>query len=83
MTALPDDLRQWQKHQARPHGWGFRHLQVRYEERVVITKVLVPVERVRLVKQIVTSEQVVTGQVRAERIDVDVVRHPDGQQTST
>jgi stress response protein YsnF len=44
---------------------------VRYEERVVITKQLVPVERVRLIRRIVTTDQTVAGQVRSELIDIE------------
>jgi uncharacterized protein (TIGR02271 family) len=44
---------------------------VRYEERVVITKQLVPVERVRLIRRIVTTDQTVAGQVRSELINIE------------
>jgi uncharacterized protein (TIGR02271 family) len=50
---------------------------VRYEERVVVTKQVVAVERVRLVRHVATADQVVTGQVRREQIDVDHVETPD------
>lgn len=62
---------------------------IRYEERVVVTTQLVPVERVRLVRRVVTTEQSVTGRVRRELIDleqtgaparpVSAVRPPDQQ----
>ena len=44
---------------------------VRYEERVVVTKEVVAVERVRLVRRVVTADQLVTGQVRRELVEVD------------
>jgi uncharacterized protein (TIGR02271 family) len=44
---------------------------VRYEERVVVTKEVVAVERVRLVRRVITAEQVVSGQVRREVVDLD------------
>ncbi|MFC4059095.1 DUF2382 domain-containing protein [Planomonospora corallina] len=42
-----------------------------HEERPVVDKQAVPVERVRLDKQRVTDAETVSGQVRKERIDVD------------
>lgn len=50
---------------------------VRYEERVLITKELVPVERIRLVKRVVTADEVVTGQVRREVVETSVDRFDD------
>lgn len=50
---------------------------VRYEERVMITKQLVPVERVRLVRRVVTIDHIVTGQVRHELVDVEQVSADD------
>jgi uncharacterized protein (TIGR02271 family) len=44
---------------------------IRYEERVVITKQFVPVERVRMIRRVVTTDQTVVGQVRTELIDVE------------
>jgi uncharacterized protein (TIGR02271 family) len=44
---------------------------VLYAERPVVTTETVPVERVRLGKQIVTEEETVTGPVRKERIELD------------
>ena len=41
------------------------------EERPVIAKETVPVERVRLDKEVVTEQQTVTADVREERIEVD------------
>jgi uncharacterized protein (TIGR02271 family) len=52
----------------------------RYEERVLFTKQTVAVERVRMVKRVVTTEQAVTGQVRAEHIDVHVLDAQQGEQ---
>ena len=43
---------------------------VRHEERVVVTKQVVAVERVRLVRRVVTAGRTVTGQVRREVVDV-------------
>jgi uncharacterized protein (TIGR02271 family) len=41
------------------------------EERAVVTKEAVPVERVRLGTETVTDEQTVTEEVRKEQIDAD------------
>ena len=43
-----------------------------HEERPVVTTEIVPVERVRLVKVVQTEHQVVTGEVRKERIEADL-----------
>jgi stress response protein YsnF len=43
-----------------------------HEERPVVTTEIVAVERVRLGKQTVTEQQTVGGEVRKERIDVEV-----------
>lgn len=43
---------------------------VLYEERVIVTTEVVPVERVRLLKEDVVEERRVTGTVRRERIEV-------------
>lgn len=45
---------------------------VRYEERVVITKQIVPVERVRLVRTVVAGRRTVGGDVAREVVDVDL-----------
>ena len=50
---------------------------VRYEERVVVTKQVVPVERVRLTRRVVTGDRRVVGRVRRERVDVDHVEVPE------
>lgn len=44
---------------------------VLYEERVVVTTEVVPVERVRLVKEEVVDTRQVTGTVRLERIELE------------
>ena len=44
---------------------------VRYEERVLVTTEVVPVERVRVVRHIVTTPQVVEGDVRREVVEVE------------
>ena len=41
------------------------------EERIEVVRTIVPVERVRLVKDRVTTEQTLTGTVRQERFDLD------------
>jgi uncharacterized protein (TIGR02271 family) len=51
---------------------------IRYEERVVITKQFVPVERVRMVRRVVTADRTVVGQVRTELIEVE---HTDPRNT--
>jgi len=43
-----------------------------YEERPVVDKETVPVERVRLGKETVTDEETVTGQVRREQVEADL-----------
>lgn len=47
------------------------HEVVLREERPVVTKETVPVERIRLDKDLVTEEQTVTEQVRKEQIEVE------------
>jgi uncharacterized protein (TIGR02271 family) len=43
---------------------------VLYEERLVVTTEVVPVERIRLVKEEVVEDREVSGEVRRERIDL-------------
>jgi stress response protein YsnF len=51
------------------------------EEQVTVTKTVVPVERVRLAKVAVTTEQTVTEAVRAERIEfTDPTQQPTPSQ---
>ena len=47
------------------------HEVVLHEERAVVDKTVAPVERVRVDKQVVTEQQVVSDEVRKERIEVD------------
>lgn len=54
---------------------------IRYEERVVITKQFVAVERVRLVRRVVTVDHTVVGQVHRELVDIDQLGSP-GDDTS-
>jgi stress response protein YsnF len=49
---------------------------IAYAEQVVVTTQVVPVERVRLIKRVVTEQAVVTGQVRAEHVDVEITPPP-------
>ena len=56
---------------------------IRYEERVVITKQVVAVERVRLTRRVVTIDHTVAGQVRREIVDVDHVAAPADTRTET
>lgn len=51
------------------------HVATLHEERVVVSKETVPVERVRLAKDVVTENQEVNEEVRKEQIETDV---PDG-----
>jgi uncharacterized protein (TIGR02271 family) len=44
---------------------------VLHEEQPVVEKRVVPRERVRLAKEVVTGEEQVTGEVRKEHIDVE------------
>jgi uncharacterized protein (TIGR02271 family) len=44
---------------------------VRHEERVVVSKEVVPVERVRVVRHVVTEPETVRGAVRREVLDVE------------
>jgi stress response protein YsnF len=43
-----------------------------HQERPVVTTEIVPVERVRLSKIVHTDHQIIAGEVRKERIDVDL-----------
>ncbi|WP_229070256.1 YsnF/AvaK domain-containing protein [Actinoplanes sp. DH11] len=49
---------------------------VLHEERPVVTSEIVPVERVRLSKQVQTEQHLLTGDVLKERIEVDVPGRP-------
>ena len=49
---------------------------VAYAEQVLVSTQVVPVERVRLLKRVVTEQTVVTGQVRSEHVDVDITAPP-------
>jgi uncharacterized protein (TIGR02271 family) len=49
---------------------------VAYAEQVLVTTQVVPVERVRLVKRVVTEQTVVTGQLRSEQVDLDITAPP-------
>jgi uncharacterized protein (TIGR02271 family) len=44
---------------------------VRHEERVLVSKEVVPVERVRIVRHVVTEPEVVRGVVRREVVDTE------------
>lgn len=46
-----------------------------HQERPVVGTEIVPVERVRLVKVVHTDEQIMSGEVRKERIDADLPGH--------
>ena len=50
------------------------------EEQAVVDKRVVPRERVRLAKEIVTDEQHITESVRREEVDVDRVARPESEQ---
>ena len=58
------------------------HEVVLHEERPVVAKETVPVERVRLDKEIVTEQQTVSEDVRKEQIDTDVDNDARGSRTS-
>jgi stress response protein YsnF len=47
-----------------------------HAEQVLVSTQVVPVERVRLIKRVVTEQTVVTGQVRSEHVDVDITAPP-------
>jgi stress response protein YsnF len=47
-----------------------------HEERPVVTTEIVPVERVRLGKVVQTEQHIATGEVRKERIEVEVPGRP-------
>jgi uncharacterized protein (TIGR02271 family) len=49
---------------------------VAYAEQVLVTTQVVPVERVRLVKRVVTEQTVVAGQLRSEQVDLDITAPP-------
>jgi uncharacterized protein (TIGR02271 family) len=48
---------------------------VLHEERVLFTKEVVPVERVRVVRHVVSRPETVRGVIRREVVDVDEQRH--------
>lgn len=43
-----------------------------HEERPLVSTEIVPVERVRLTKRVITDEETLTGEVRVERIEADL-----------
>jgi stress response protein YsnF len=43
-----------------------------HQERPLISTEIVPVERVRLTKRVITDEEILTGDVRVERIETDL-----------
>jgi uncharacterized protein (TIGR02271 family) len=47
------------------------HSMILSEERITVTKTIVPVERVTLVKETVAAQQTITGTVRREQVDVE------------
>jgi uncharacterized protein (TIGR02271 family) len=47
------------------------HTMVLHEERIEVTRTVVPVERVTLVKETFSGEQTITGMIRKERVEVD------------
>ncbi|MDP9406363.1 MAG: YsnF/AvaK domain-containing protein, partial [Actinomycetota bacterium] len=53
------------------------HEVVLTEERPVVEKEAVPVERIRLDKETVTEQQAVSDEVRKEQIDVDGIGDTD------
>jgi stress response protein YsnF len=54
------------------------HEVVLHSEQVQFTTRVVPVERVRMVRRVVRSGQIVTDQVRSEQIDVEQIEQPEG-----
>ena len=56
---------------------------VLYEERVIVTTEVVPVERVRLLKEDVVEERRVTGTVRRERVEVVDDAEPTAEPASS
>ena len=53
---------------------------VLHAEQVQITTQIVPVERVRMVRRVVTTGQTVTEQVRSEQIGLEHLSRPDRDQ---
>jgi stress response protein YsnF len=47
------------------------HEVILHSERVLFTTQVVPVERVRMVKRVITTGQTVTEPIRSERIDLE------------
>ena len=56
------------------------HEVVLYGEQVLITKQVVPIERARLVRRVVTTGQAITEQVRSEQIDLTHTNSAAGEQ---
>lgn len=58
--------------------WGSDLSQTHYEmvlheEQVVVEKKVVPVERITILTDLITEQQVLTDQVRSERIETDTI----------
>jgi stress response protein YsnF len=54
------------------------HEVILLSEQVRFTTDVVPVERVRMVRRVVRTEQIVTDQIRSEQIDVEQIEQPEG-----
>ena len=64
-------------------GGGETQELILMEEQAVVDKRVVPRERVRLAKDVVTEEQHITETVRREEVDVDRHAQPDREQETT
>ncbi len=57
------------------------HEVVLHSEQVLFSTRVVPVERVRMVRRVVRSGQIVTDQIRSEQIDVEQIEQSGGDRS--
>jgi stress response protein YsnF len=55
-----------------------KHEVILLSEHVRFTTDVVPVERVRMVRRVVRTGQIVTDQIRSEQLDVEQIEQPEG-----
>jgi uncharacterized protein (TIGR02271 family) len=57
------------------------HEVILLSEQVQFSTRVVPVERVRMIRRVVRSAQIVTDQIRSEQLDVEKIEQPEGDRS--
>jgi uncharacterized protein (TIGR02271 family) len=57
------------------------HEVILLSEQVQFSTRVVPVERVRMIRRVVRSAQIVTDQIRSEQLDVEKIEQPGGDRS--